>query len=174
MSIAKRFAIVIFLTFTTGILAIGLLGHFSTVTYTASKAARYAGTPEQILGYLTQPEERPSKHGEVKKVEVLDLGKDGKKRWRQTTANGARIEYQIVSENAHQSLSINVKSASFGMTANWNYILSSVTDNVTEVNIQETLTVKNEWVRGLMVLTGRDSQLKQEHRHLAEGFEFSN
>ena len=127
----------------------------------ASKAARYAGTPEQTLEYLA-------------KVDGLDIGKDGKKKWHQTTANGASIDYQIVSENAHQSLSINVKSASFGMTATWNYSLSSVTDNVTEVDIQETLTVKNEWIRGLMVLTGRDSQLKQEHRHIADGFEFSN
>lgn len=161
MSVIKRFVIVITLTFATGILGIALLGHFNDTTYHASKAARYAGTPEQILEYLA-------------KVDGLDIGKDGKKKWHQTTANGASIDYQIVSENAHQSLLINVKSASFGMTATWNYSLSSVTDNVTEVDIQETLTVKNEWIRGLMVLTGRDSQLKQEHRHIADGFEFSN
>lgn len=174
MSVLKRFVIAITLTFSAAILGIGVLGHFSTPTYRDAKAARYVGTPEEILDYLTKVEDLPSKRGEVKKVEVLDIGPGGKKRWRQTTANGAHIDYQIVSENAQQFLSINVKSASFGMTATWNYILSGVTTNVTEVNIEETLSVKNQWIRGIMVLTGRNSQLKQEHRHLADEFEFSN
>ncbi|NBV84627.1 hypothetical protein EBR57_11025 [bacterium] len=171
MHIAKRFLIAITLTFTGATLGIWLVGYLNSPEYTASKAARYVGTPDQIVAYLSEVDTGPSRRGEVAETTSILGTSDGTTQWDQTTTNGAKINYHLVSENVSKKLTVGVTSASFGMTVTWNYTITPVSETVSEVNIEELLHIQNSWIRGIMVVTGRDAQLKQEHRHLADRFE---
>jgi len=174
MNTFSKFAIAISATFTTAISGVGVIGYLNSPQYRDTKAARYVGTPDQIVSYLTEFDTGPSRRGEIKTSQPASVTENGNKRWDQTTANGAKLHYDLVSENTSQRLAVVVQSASFGMTVTWNYTITPVSPTVSEVNIEELLHVQNSWIRGIIVLTGRNAQLKQEHRHLADQFELGN
>ncbi len=169
----KRIFFVITATIAIAAYAIWFIGWSSSETYIQTRTETYAAGQSQVWTFLTEVEKLPEKRNEIKKVELLEVDADGKKRWREYTSTGAHIDYRIASENAPQFLSVNMVSESFGMTATWNYSLSTTSPNVTQVKIVEISSVVNPWVRGLMVLSGRGTGLKQEHRHLADEFGFS-
>lgn len=122
------------------------IGAASEPTYVAVKSARYRGTSNDMWAFIRK----------------------------QPTENVTGVpNFKIVSENVNHYLAIGVQSPNFDIHVLWEYQLTPVSKTVTETQIRETLTVKNTWIRGLLVLTGRNAQLKQEHRRLADQFEFA-
>jgi hypothetical protein len=146
MSAIKKFIVVLVATIFVCLLGIWVVGAISQPTYHIAKEARYAGTQDQVWAFISQ----------------------------EPTANpSTKMNYKVTSSNPSQYLAIAVQSPNFDITAQWEYRLASVSTNVTSVDISQTLTINNSWIRGVMVLTGRGSQLKQEHRRLADEFEFA-
>jgi len=80
------------------------------------------------------------------------------------------VTYRIVSENPTQFVAIEIESHSISMNSTWNYTIRSITANLTEVSVEQMSRVPNRWIRGIMVITGKETLLKNEHRRLAEEF----
>jgi hypothetical protein len=171
--VIQRLLIAITVAIALGAAGIFIVGTKSNPDYLNSRTETYAASQAQIWSFLTRVENQPQKRGQVKKIELLEGSESGNKRWREYTAAGAHIDYEIASQNPNSFLSVTMVSETFGMIATWNYAITPVTRNVTQVRIVELSRVENPWVRGLMILSGRGTGIKQEHRQLADQFGFA-
>ena len=162
------------LVITLGLIAIllGLIFLVGTVTpstFKIHRSGKYHASQQRIWAYLTSPTQ-PSKSEQVALVSLSKDPTTGLPRWKTLMNHNEFVTYRIVSENPTQFVSIEIESHSISMNSPWNYTIRSITANLTEVSVEQMSRVPNRWIRGIMVITGKETLLKNEHRRLAEEF----
>ena len=151
-----------------------LIGTFSSKTYHGSATVRLKAPIDKVWEVLTDVENVPKRRPEVKRVEITGINDQGYKMWREYTDMGGFIDFEIVEHISQEKMVVRMNRSSFGMTGQWVYEAAYVQDfytaqggeSQTELTITEDSTTNNIFVRTLMILVGRDKNIRTEFETL--------
>lgn len=150
------------------------IGAAAPKTYHGSATVRLSAPPERVWQVLTDLEGLPKRRPEITKVEVTGINDQGYKMWREHTDMGGFIDFEIIEEVSQEKIVIRMNAATFGMTSQWVYELKRFgvpgalpgSEDETELTITEDSTINNLFIRALMTIVGRNSNIKQEFESL--------
>jgi uncharacterized protein YndB with AHSA1/START domain len=150
------------------------IGLIAPATHHGSETIRLSVPPERVWELLTDIEGIPQRRPEITTIEIIGINDQGYKMWRENTDRSGFINFEITEEVSQEKVVMHMNNASFGMTGQWVYELkpSVVPAAVlgeeigTDLTITEDSTTNNLFVRALMTIVGRNSNIKEEFKSL--------
>ncbi|NBV42197.1 SRPBCC family protein [bacterium] len=162
----RKVLIALGITFLIGLVGVALAGFLSQPDYKSEMTRTYALPVDDIWRHLTDIATLPERRPEVKEVIFLPPGDDGLPRWKELINAGGILICEMVARQEKKSVSIRVVYPKFNYTQTTDYILEAVDSEHTKVTIRTQSRIENSAIRAMMVISGRDTALKQEHRLL--------
>lgn len=143
-----------------------LIGAFASKNHHGAQSAVLNAPPERVWEVLIDIEGLPKRRPEITKVEITGINDQGYKMWREYTDMGGYIDFEIVEQVSQEKLVARMKAASFGLSGEWTYELALENTDKTRLTITEESVTDNIWLRALMVVMGRNMNIKQEFKTL--------
>lgn len=120
---------------------------------------------EKVWHTLTNLQQLPQRRPEITRVELLGVNDLGHKLWKEHTDMGGYILFEQVEEIPYQKLVVRMVKSTFKMKGTWEYRLSGEGNGCT-LTVKEVSEIDNLFLRSLMTLMGRDSNIREEIQSL--------
>lgn len=114
----------------------------------------------KVWDYIADIEGTPLRKTEIKKIEVLERKDSGIFKWKEYTDMGGYMLFEKTEEPL-KKIEKRMIDSSFGMTGTWLYEIQG-NEDLSVVTIPENSKTIKPLVKLMLVLSGRDANLKRE------------
>jgi hypothetical protein len=139
------------------------IGLISNKNYTGTKSSILEEKIDRVWAILINIEEFAKTRPEIISVEILERDEKGNlKKWKEKTDMDGYALFEVINSEDKKSMEIKMTESSFGISGIWKYELEKLSDSKTKITVSENSLTENFYIRTILTIFGRDSNLKQE------------